>query len=342
MADIFISYKKEDAGRVVRIVEGLRREGLRVWWDHGIAAGAQWDQTIAHELQSARLICAVWSTLSVDAPWVKEEAGVGKAKGKLLPVRIDEVEPPLGFGLIQTADLRGWAGEASDPLWQHFLASVRAALSGDSVPGFEPPVRKPKAPNWLALGGLGALLVLAAIATLYLTTRNPPAAGPAIAIPIGPAQPPAISAQEQALWNTAQTEKSRFAFQSYLIAYPAGQFADRARDALLTCHTTTQNVWRPTPIASNQAVRGVGSTPIDGTTIAQACSAAKRMANAQAKTNCEAIAGNPGYRNPKWDVRDADCSCNPSGDKVIVCVADFAATCEWENQVQESIEICGG
>ena len=27
MADIFISYKKEDAGRVVRIVEGLRKEG---------------------------------------------------------------------------------------------------------------------------------------------------------------------------------------------------------------------------------------------------------------------------------------------------------------------------
>lgn len=342
MADIFISYKKEDAGRMVRIVEGLRREGLSVWWDHGIAPGAQWDQTIAHELQSARLICAVWSTLSVDAPWVKEEAGVGKAKGKLLPVRIDEVEPPLGFGLIQTADLRGWAGDASDPLWQHFLGSVRAALCGDSLPGFETPVRKPKGANWLALGGLGALLALAALAALYVTSRNPPAAGPAIAIPIGPGQPPATSAQEQALWDKAQTEKSRFAFQSYLIAYPAGQFAGRARDALLTCHTTTQSVWRPTPIASNQAVRGVGSTPNDGTTSAQACAAAKRMANAQAKLNCEAIAGNPGYRNPKWKVRDADCSCNPSGDTVIVCVADFAASCEWESQVQESVEICGG
>ncbi|MEM6625797.1 MAG: TIR domain-containing protein, partial [Pseudomonadota bacterium] len=46
MADIFVSYKKEDAGRVVRIVEGLRAEGLSVWWDHGIAPGSQWDQTI--------------------------------------------------------------------------------------------------------------------------------------------------------------------------------------------------------------------------------------------------------------------------------------------------------
>jgi len=34
MADIFISYKKEDAGRVIRMVEALRAEGFDVWWDH--------------------------------------------------------------------------------------------------------------------------------------------------------------------------------------------------------------------------------------------------------------------------------------------------------------------
>ena len=39
MADIFISYKKEDAGRVIRMVEALRAEGFDVWWDHGIKAG---------------------------------------------------------------------------------------------------------------------------------------------------------------------------------------------------------------------------------------------------------------------------------------------------------------
>jgi hypothetical protein len=45
MADIFISYKKEDAGRVIRMVEALRAEGSDVWWDHGIKAGSEWDRS---------------------------------------------------------------------------------------------------------------------------------------------------------------------------------------------------------------------------------------------------------------------------------------------------------
>lgn len=348
MADIFISYKKEDAGRVVRIVEGLRRQGFSVWWDHGIAPGSQWDQTIQRELQSARLVCAVWSTLSVDAPWVKEEAGVGKAQGKLLPVRIDNVEPPLGFGLIQAADLRDWEGDEKDPRWGHFLASIKAIFAGESIAGLEAPPRGPKKQRALLIGGLAALLGLAALGAAYFMSINTSERIPSETAPIGQASkadapvPPAHSAQEQALWDAALAAKTRPAFQSYLIAYPAGAYSDKARDALLTCRSITRTVWRPTPIASNQGVRGVGSTPADGANVAQACAAAKRMANAQAKLNCEAIAGNPGYRNPKWNVRDADCSCNASSDTVTVCVADFAASCEWESQIPETVEICGG
>lgn len=347
MADIFISYKKEDAGRVVRIVEGLRRQGLSVWWDHGIAPGAQWDRTIQSELQSAHLVCAVWSHLSVDAPWVKEEAGVGKAKGKLLPVRIDDVEPPLGFGLIQSADLRGWDGDEKDPRWAHFLAGIQAALAGGAPASLEAPPRRPKKPSWLVLSGLAAVVALAAVTAAYFTLqerRALPGATPSGAAPNTASNEPSAlpSANEQALWDTALTEKTRPAFQSYLIAYPDGRYATKARDALLTCRSATQAVWKPTPIASNQGVRGVGTTPADGASIAQACAAAKRMANAQAKINCEAIANNPGYRNPKWSVRDADCSCNATNESVTVCVADFAASCEWESKIPETVEICGG
>src|SRR5688572_6177149 len=97
MADIFISYKKEDAGRVIRLVEALRAEGFSVWWDHGIQAGSEWDKSIREELYGAKIVIAIWSNASVNAPWVKEEATVGKTRGVLLPVKIDEVDPPLGF-----------------------------------------------------------------------------------------------------------------------------------------------------------------------------------------------------------------------------------------------------
>ncbi|MEI6801432.1 MAG: toll/interleukin-1 receptor domain-containing protein, partial [Pseudomonadota bacterium] len=139
MADVFISYKKEDAGRVVRIVEGLRAEGFSVWWDHGIAPGSQWDQTIQQELAAAKGVIAVWSETSVAAPWVKEEAGVGKSRGILLPIRIDDVEPPLGFGLIQAADLRGWNGDRTDQRFLHVLAAVGSVLKGEPPKGLEAP-----------------------------------------------------------------------------------------------------------------------------------------------------------------------------------------------------------
>ncbi len=100
MADIFISYKKEDAGRVIRMVEALRAEGFDVWWDHGIKAGSEWDRSIHKELYAARVVIAIWSNASVAAPWVKEEATVGKSRGILVPARIDDVDPPLGFMMI--------------------------------------------------------------------------------------------------------------------------------------------------------------------------------------------------------------------------------------------------
>ena len=85
MADIFISYKKEDAGRVIRMVEALRAEGFDVWWDHGIKAGTEWDRSIHKELYAAKVVIAIWSNASVAAPWVKEEATVGKSRGVLVP-----------------------------------------------------------------------------------------------------------------------------------------------------------------------------------------------------------------------------------------------------------------
>jgi len=111
----------------------LRAEGFSVWWDHGITPGAQWDQTIHNELNAAKAVIAIWSEQSVGAPWVKEEAGVGKNRGILLPIRIDDVDPPLGFSLIQMGDLIGWSGDTKDSHWRMVLAALRAIVSGERL-----------------------------------------------------------------------------------------------------------------------------------------------------------------------------------------------------------------
>ena len=39
MTDVFFSYKREDEDRVVKLVIGLEKAGLTVWWDRGLPGG---------------------------------------------------------------------------------------------------------------------------------------------------------------------------------------------------------------------------------------------------------------------------------------------------------------
>jgi hypothetical protein len=352
MADIFISYKKEDAGRVIRMVEALRADGFDVWWDHGIKAGSEWDQSIHKELYAAKVVIAIWSEASVAAPWVKEEATVGKNRGVLVPARIDNVDPPLGFMMIQAADLVGWNGDRKDPRWAFFLEALRGTMRGGAVrPAIEAPVRQARRrfPIWLPVAGVVGLAAVAVLGWVILQGRGPtggtpstaaPAtAGPAVASP--PAQP-RISENEQKLWDKAVADKTRQGFQTYLVSYPNGTYAQRARDTLLTCRTETKEVWKPGPDVANQMLRGVSGGPLSsGTTAEQHCSKAKGDVRTLAKRLCETIVTNGGYRNPKWTVADAPCDCQQPNKVVMNCIADLAYSCRWEMRVTERTEICG-
>jgi len=377
MTDIFISYKKEDAGRVIRVVEALRAEGLTVWWDHGIRAGSEWDKTIHQELYAANVVIAIWSEASVAAPWVKEEATVGKNRGVLLPVKIDEVDPPLGFMMIQAADLVGWKGDRKDPRWGHFLESVHAILRNEApaVRSDAPLKTKPKPAGLtkplIAGGAVLAVLLIGALfvpgllrdrgsiaPTAPTTPVTAPPSAPNASQPSAPAEPkpsvpaapppsaappppptPQITESEQKLWDQAMKDKTRQGFQTYLVAYPNGAYAPRARDILLTCHTETRDTWKPES-APNQISRGVGDTS-SGTTQEQACNKAKGDARAQAKSTCEAITSNGGYRNPDVSFTDNTCMCNKTSPRITVCVADIPYSCRWEMKIPERVETCG-
>jgi hypothetical protein len=356
MADIFISYKKEDAGRVIRMVEALRAEGFDVWWDHGIKAGSEWDRSIHKELYAAKVVIAIWSQASVAAPWVKEEATVGKNRGVLIPARIDDVEPPLGFMMIQAADLVDWHGDRNDPRWAHFLDSVRGILHGGAgLTSATPaglsarvPSGKARSNTPILLAAIGLAAVAAAALVWALLRGATPVPPPVVATP--PAQPqqpqtpqqPKIAEAEQKLWDRAVAEKTRQGFQTYLVSYPNGAYAQRARDTLLTCRTETNEVWKPGPDVANQMVRGVSGGPLSsGVTAEQHCAKAKSDVHSRAKLMCETIVTNGGYRNAKWTVADAPCDCQRPNSVVMTCIADLAYSCRWEMRVTERTEICG-
>lgn len=53
MADVFISYAREDRARAKRLAGALEARGLSVWWDREILAGQAFDEVIEAELRKA-------------------------------------------------------------------------------------------------------------------------------------------------------------------------------------------------------------------------------------------------------------------------------------------------
>ena len=129
MADIFLSYAREDEERIKILVSALEEEGWSVFWDRRIPAGKTWQNYIGQALEEARCMIVAWSLHSVDSDWVVEEANEAKRRGLLIPILLDPVEPPLGFRGIQAADLTDWKpGTSSAHFYQ--LAQDIAGLIG--------------------------------------------------------------------------------------------------------------------------------------------------------------------------------------------------------------------
>jgi len=128
MADIFVSYSKEDAERARQLVQHLSAQGWSVFWDRNVPPGRQWREVLEAELMPAACVIVLWSKNSIGSAWVDEEAQEGRKRRVLIPARLDPVEPPFGYRNIQACDLTGWHGEVGSPALQTLLAEVRNVL----------------------------------------------------------------------------------------------------------------------------------------------------------------------------------------------------------------------
>jgi serine/threonine-protein kinase len=132
MSDVFVSYKAEDRRRIRPLVQCLQADGYSVWWDEQIGAGDSWREMIERELDAARCVIVIWSKRSVgpDGGFVREEASRAQRRRAYVPVLIDAIDPPLGFGEKQATSLRGWKGDCADHRYRSVLSAVRR-LAGD-------------------------------------------------------------------------------------------------------------------------------------------------------------------------------------------------------------------
>ena len=176
MTDIFVSYSSRDRDRVRPLVEVLEAQGWSVWWDREIVTGTDFSRSIEAAIEEARCVLVVWSRDSVGSHWVREEAAVGRDRGALFPVALDDVELPMGFRSFQAVSLAGWSGGQPNEAVRKLVVDLREQLEGS---GEEPSTSSGRTSSWPRviagappLRGLGRrrwLLPATALAAVVMT-----------------------------------------------------------------------------------------------------------------------------------------------------------------------------
>lgn len=171
MADIFFSYSQKDEQRVRPIISALEAQGYTVWWDTHLDGGARWRAKIKTELTEARCAIVAWSELSAASDFVTDEAQLANRADKLVPLLLEPMEPPLGFGGVQALDFSNWNGKPEALVFVKLGNAVRAKLGEPLKPL---PIVRPQ-PRWRAVAvGLFAVAGIAALSLWFLYEPHVP------------------------------------------------------------------------------------------------------------------------------------------------------------------------
>ena len=214
MADIFLSYAREDRRTASSFADAFAEHGWSVFWDRDIPTGRPFDRVIEHELGVAKCAIVLWSEHSVGSNWVRSEARAASRREVLHPVLIDEVGIPLEFSGLQAANLIGWQRGAQSDEYDRLLADLSVAITGRPRPGVDPPRLPPRKRSshqygkWLPssvavvvlLGAIGAAFLLRGLREETVSSSAPTSsAGPTTsAVSPPPAPGPAFPAKADA------------------------------------------------------------------------------------------------------------------------------------------------
>jgi hypothetical protein len=137
MADVFLSYKRDQRAEVELLATALRGLGLDVWFDASLSAGEAFSKEIDREVRAARIVLVCWSPEAAKSDWVTAEAQVG-FPDRIVSIYVsgpDGFEPPVPFNRLHVEDMRGWAARPSarDPAWLSVLRSIGRLLARPDI-----------------------------------------------------------------------------------------------------------------------------------------------------------------------------------------------------------------
>lgn len=333
MSDIFISYKREDEVRVARLVQALQKSGLDPWWDRGLPGGESWRENIQTALAAARVVIVAWTHESVGpgGDFVRDEASQAKARGALIPVLMEHVRPPLGFGEVQAVDLAGWNGSVRDPSFLDLVAAVRAKLEGREAPAARAPAKRLFRRVFYGgvLSALGAGVVAFGMNALSMQDQvcrvgllQPGISDSCGALGLGNAP----TREERLAW-AGREQGSCEGLRAHVERFPDGAYRAQAADLISAARSERATDFSP---AAPREARGYvrqSETPFASEALAQADAQTRAQADATA-TLCAARDEFERLASASVAPRHYDCRQSPRGG--YVCSLDFTAQCHTE------------
>ena len=343
MSDVFVSYKREDEERVHRLVRALAQAGLPVSWDRSLAGGENWRSQIQSALDAAKCVIVVWTEGSVGpaGDFVRDEAGRAKQRGILVPVLMDRVAPPLGFGEIQAVDLTAWKGSQRDPFFTDLCAAVIAQLAGLAAPPATGPSKR-----WLrrvtfssvtsAIVGcgfaLGFNLFGAQERVCGLPLLQPQLSDACGGLGLGHRPP----ANERIAWQSREPN-SCAALRAHIERFADGAYRDEAASKLAVRRVTEVEAWAP---AVRRLALYVGRDDVGEVNEAAAQAAAIVRAQFAADRLCLGFMATMSFRFRSATPAPQVWKCGPIGDRV-TCGFEGEAVCALEERQVQEHETCG-
>lgn len=131
MADVFISYTRDERQAASTFKRALERLGVSVFFDieGGIEAGEEFPQAIKGAVDEAKAVLACWSPSALARPWVRRESMMAQDRDKLVPVAIAPIAPsdlPAQFYEVSFVDLSDFDGEHGHRGWAQVLDALAA------------------------------------------------------------------------------------------------------------------------------------------------------------------------------------------------------------------------
>jgi hypothetical protein len=89
VADVFISYAREDKDVARRLAYLLEREAWTCWWDPHLEFGQDFRPVVSAEIEAAKVVTVIWTSASRVSSWVRYEVDMARRLGKLVELHCE-------------------------------------------------------------------------------------------------------------------------------------------------------------------------------------------------------------------------------------------------------------